>query len=47
MDILKNMIKGVKLTEKLGISPKQAYRLKVIHEKQRAENKAIEKNGSA
>ena len=34
--------KGAILAEKLGLSPKQANRLKVIHEKQKVENKAIQ-----
>lgn len=34
--------KGAILASKLGLSPKQANRLKIIHEKQRAENKAIQ-----
>tara|TARA_B100000809_G_scaffold202708_1_gene203543 strand:- start:2722 stop:3147 length:426 start_codon:yes stop_codon:yes gene_type:complete len=34
--------KGARLAEKLGLTPKQANRLKAIHDKQRTENKAIQ-----
>lgn len=34
--------KGAKLVEKLGLNQEQADQLKVIHEKQMAENKALQ-----
>jgi Spy/CpxP family protein refolding chaperone len=34
--------KGEKIAKELGLNPKQAEQLKAIHEKQRAENKAIQ-----